>query len=207
MAGGMTAGAWAVVLAAGSSRRFGGGKLTADFRGRPLASRVGTTLAEAMARGILGGGVAVIPAGDTALAWMFDTAGLRLVENPEAASGIAGSVQRGLAALGEVPDAGAALMVLADQPLLRVEVLSRLVAAWRDGAPLVRPRYTDDPAPGHPLLLARALWPHAAALQGDQGFAALLGGVLGEAREVPVSGRNPDVDTPDDLARLEAMGG
>ncbi len=203
----MTASAWAVVLAAGAGRRFGGGKLTADFRGRPLASHVATTLAEAMARGVLGGGVAVIPAGDTTLAWMFDTAGLRLVENPETGSGIAGSVQRGLAALTGEPDAGAALMVLADQPLLRVEVLSRLVAEWRGGATLVRPRYAADPAPGHPLLLARALWPHAAALQGDQGFASLLGDVLGEAREVPVPGRNPDVDTPNDLARLEAMGG
>ena len=203
----MSTGTWAVVLAAGSSHRFGGGKLTSTFRGRPLASHVATTFAEALASGILGGGVAVIPAGDTALAWMFDTAGLRLVENPGAATGLAGSVQRGLAALAGEPAAGAALMVLADQPLLRLEVVARLVAEWRGGAAVVRPRYADDPAPGHPVLLARALWPHASALRGDQGFSSLLGGALGEVREVPVPGGNPDVDTPADLARLEATGG
>jgi CTP:molybdopterin cytidylyltransferase MocA len=40
----------------------------------------------------------------------------------------------------------ALLLLLGDQPLVRVETMQRLIEAWRDGAgPVVRPRYGDEP--------------------------------------------------------------
>jgi molybdenum cofactor cytidylyltransferase len=195
----------ALVLAAGSSERFGGGKLLAPFQGRPLIAHVAATLAQAIGMGHLGGGVAVIPPGDTGLAWQFDTAGLTPVVNPDAATGIASSLRRGLAALEAGPgEVGAALVVLADQPLLRTEVIAALVTEWRRSGTSVRPRYGDDPgAPGHPVLVARADWPLAAQLTGDEGLGRLFRTGAAPIREISVSGRNPDVDTPADLRRLE----
>lgn len=197
---------YALVLAAGSGTRFGGAKLLAAFRGRPLVAHVGTTLAEAIAAGTLAGGVAVIPQGDAALAGHLDTAGLRLIPNPRTAAGISSSLQIGLAALGSIerPPAGAALIVLADQPLLRTSVIAALVAAWQARHSSVRPRYAARPdAPGHPVLLDRADWHLADRLAGDRGLGELLDAAAGTVT-LDVPGQNPDVDTPADLTRLES---
>lgn len=196
---------YALVLAAGSGARFGGEKLQAPLRGRPLVAYVATTLAQAMANGILAGGVAVVPPGDSGLGWSLDTAGLRLVENPRAATGISSSLQTGLAALETIadPPAGAALIVLADQPFIRLEVIGRLVAEWRTRRQSVRPRYQARPGePGHPVLLDRADWSLAGELTGDRGLGGLLAGSRQPAA-IDVPGDNPDVDTPADLSRLE----
>jgi len=51
---------------------------------------------------------------------------------------------RGLAALDD--DAGAAVVLLADQPTVTVAAVDAVVAAWRAGAGhVVRPRYRDAP--------------------------------------------------------------
>ncbi len=196
---------YAVVLAAGAGTRFGGAKLLASLRGRPLVAHVAAALAQALTGGSLAGGVAVIPAGDTGLAWHFDTAGLRVVENRQASEGVATSLRLGLAALAPLdgPSAGAALIVLADQPLLRPEVIARLVAEWRRTGRTVRPRYLAEPdTPGHPVLLDRADWHLTERLTGDRGLGALLAAGVVRAAELDLPGHNPDVDTPGDLTRL-----
>lgn len=199
-------GAYALLLAAGGGARFGGPKLLAPLRGRPLVAHVAATLAEAIDRGILAGGVAVIPSGDTALAWHLDAAGLRLVENRDASSGIASSVRLGLGALEKArePPAGAALIVLADQPLLSVQAIRRLVAEWRARGLSIRPRYASAPGePGHPVLLDRSRWTLARELTGDRGLGSLLRAAPDPIVELDLPGENPDVDTPDDLSALE----
>ena len=54
----------ALILAAGQSRRFGGGKLHALYRGRPLLSYVLDVVEAARKRGLLDGGHVVVAAGD-----------------------------------------------------------------------------------------------------------------------------------------------
>ncbi len=196
---------YALVLAAGAGRRFGGEKLLAPFRGTSLVGHVAATVAQAIHGGLLAGGVAVVRPGATALAWPLDTAGLEVVENPAAAEGIASSLRAGLAALTppREPPAGASLVILADQPLLRLPVLEALVSAWRAAPGSIRPRYLAQPdAPGHPVLVDRALWAQAAGLTGDQGLGPLLAADPA-LRIIEVPGGNPDVDTPGDLRSLE----
>ncbi|MBK9066287.1 MAG: NTP transferase domain-containing protein [Gemmatimonadetes bacterium] len=164
-----------------------------------------STVAQAIHGGLLAGGVAVVRPAATALAWPLDTAGLEIVENPAAAEGIASSLRAGLAALEQprTPPAGAALVILADQPLLRLPVLEALVSAWRAAPASIRPRYLAQPeAPGHPVLVDRGLWPRAASLAGDQGLGPLLAADPA-LRIIEVPGGNPDVDTPGDLRSLE----
>ena len=199
---------YALVLAAGAGRRFGGDKLLAPFRGTPLIGHVATTLAQAMHGGLLAGGVAVVPPRATALLWPLETAGLELLENPAASTGLASSLRLGLDALARgarAPAAGAALLVLADQPLLRLPVISALVEAWRERPGTLRPRYAEQPDhPGHPVLLDRAQWRLAEGLEGDHGFGALLAHDP-LIRIIDVPGANPDVDTPEDLRLLEDL--
>lgn len=74
----------------------------------------------------------------------------------------------------------------------------------RAGPRVVRPRYAESAAePGHPVLLDRSLWPLAAELEGDAGFAPLLRARRIEPTLVEVPGRNPDVDRPADLKPVE----
>jgi len=199
--------AYAVVLAAGTGSRFDGEKLLAPLHGRPLVAHAAAAVAEAIAAGILAGGIAVVPPGVTALAWYLDVAGLQLITNEAAALGIASSLRAGLVELETpslVPPAGAAVVVLADQPLLRAEVIARLVATWRASGRSVRPRYALTPnEPGHPVLLDRALWPLARGLADNEGFGRLLAANPNLLDLVDVPGANPDIDTPADLTQFE----
>ncbi len=193
------------MLAAGSSQRFGDHKLTADVGGAPLIGRVLAALEESRRHADIAGTVLVIRAGDHPLAALAGK-GVELLELPPAAPAeLATSLRAGLASLqtqSRLPTAAAALLCLADQPGLRPEVIGALVAAWRQGAaPVVRPRYAEAPeVPGHPVLIDRSLWTLSAEATGDEGLGPVLARRPGLVRTLDVPGRNPDIDTPADLA-------
>lgn len=191
------------MLAAGLGRRFGGPKLLAIFRGRGLVSHVLEAATTAQARGLLAGVHAVVAEGDTAIEKLAASAGAAIVANPEPARGLSSSLKLGLAAL--PPDLDAVLVLLGDQPLVRLEVMESLVKAWRQGGSgVVRPRYASTPdAPGHPVLLARRVWPLAARLEGDSGFGELFAPGAPDVMVLDVPGNNPDVNTPADLLALK----
>jgi len=188
----------AVVLAAGAGRRFGGGKLMAALDGRPVLQHVldalaGAGLDEVVV--VLGDDAAALEA---ALQWRRE----RRRRNPDPGRGLASSLQVGLATVGEgsgdPPDA--ALIVLGDQPELRPEVISAILAA-ADGAHAIVPRYEQDRG-RNPVLLPAGLWPVAQGLAGDQGLGAWLAAHPKAVREVPLAGANPDIDRRADLAEL-----
>lgn len=197
--------AWALLLAAGRGTRFGGAKLLAPLRGRPLVAHPLACIADAVRAGTLAGGVAVVPAGDDALAGFVATAGLEAIPNPAPETGLASSLRLGLAAIARHADAEAAVILLGDQPGVSPELLARLVSAWRASPrPVVRPAWSAAPGePGHPIVVGRALWGRAAALAGDRGLGPLLAAEPSLVQDLPVPGHNPDVDTAADLAALE----
>lgn len=197
--------AWALLLAAGRGTRFGGAKLHAPLRGRPLVAHPLACIAEAVRAGTLAGGVAVVPAADPELARLAAAATVEVVPNPDPEAGLAASLRLGLAAIERHADAGAAVVLLGDQPGVSPALLARLVAAWRaSDRPVVRPAWSAAPGePGHPLVLGRTLWPRARALAGDRGLGPLLAAEPSLVEDLPVPGRNPDVDTAADLAALE----
>src|SRR5512141_1617704 len=98
----------AILLAAGSSRRFGGDKLRAPYRGRPLVEH---------ALGALAGCAGLA---ETLLVVRPDTPpaaarpGVRLVPNPAYLEGMGTSLRVGVAAA--PADADAYLVALADMP-------------------------------------------------------------------------------------------
>ena len=201
--------AHALILAAGQGRRFGGGKLHALYRGRPLLSYVLDVVEVARKRGLLDGGHVVVAAGDERALTLARAGGLGTIINEAPDLGLSHSVRLGLAALeaSTIEEAGAALVFLGDQPLVRIDVVEALVAAWKQGSgPIVRPRYEARPdAPGHPVLLARSIWARAGQLEGDRGFSALLDSSPPETVTLDVKGDNPDVDTRADLNALEGF--
>jgi molybdenum cofactor cytidylyltransferase len=199
--------AYALILAAGQGRRFGGAKLHALYRKRPLLSYVLDVAEAARERGLVDGGHVVVGGEDDEARDLVRHSGLNAIINDTPELGLSGSLRLGVAALEAraAHERDAAVVFLGDQPLVRLDVVERLIARWRQGgAAIIRPRYQDQPAvPGHPVLLTRSVWPAAEHLQGDEGFGSLLHSAAPEAVTLNVPGGNPDVDTRADLLGLE----
>ena len=178
----------------------------APLGGWPLIAHVLAATAEARARGILSGTVAVVPVRDDALARVATEGGAEVAVNPEPSAGLSRSLRLGIAALeARGPAVRAAVILPGDQPLVLVEAIAAVVAAWRaKGAAVVRPVYRDQPdIPGHPVLLDRSVWPLTLELTGDEGLGPLLRRRPELVTTVDLPGSNPDVDTPADLADLD----
>lgn len=198
----------AVILAAGAGSRFGGGKVQASLEGRPLLAHVLTAAREADI------GRLVVVLGRDAGAVLDavhrdDPAALERVLialNPAPGRGLATSIRLGFRAATAAPAPAGVLLLLGDQPRVRAEVLRALCGAMAPASALaVVPRYADDSTP-NPVLLLPAGWPLVARLAGDRGLGPLLAAESTRLVQVPVRGRNPDVDTPNDLAVLVASG-
>jgi CTP:molybdopterin cytidylyltransferase MocA/SAM-dependent methyltransferase len=188
-----------LILAAGAATRFGSSKIAARLGDRPLLAHV---IGAARAAG-LGHLVVVLGAREDAAGADLDLDGVEVVRNPRPEDGLSSSLRLGLAALGNATEVQAALVLLADQPLVREEVIRILLAADVPAAcAIVAPRYAGGGGP-NPALLLRAAWRFAEDLTGDRGMGPLIAARPELVAEVPVDGDNPDVDTPADLALLD----
>jgi molybdenum cofactor cytidylyltransferase len=151
-----------VVLAAGASTRMGRNKLFLEIAGEPLLHR-------AVRRAIDSGLDPVIVVVGHERERAIDTVAelyCSTVVNPDFQEGISSSVRAGVAAV--PPDVDAAVVILADMPLVSEGMIAALVMRYREErARLVVSSYGDVTAP--PTLYDRSLF---AELQGAAGHAA-----------------------------------
>ena len=201
----------AIVLAAGAGTRFGGDppKLLAPWNGRPLIASVLAALASAQAEGLLSEVFVVYPPEHPAIGTLAHKAGFDAVLVTRSRPVISETIKAGMVtmtAMHDLRSVTGVLLVLGDQPKLSVEAI-RAVIARAGGSPaaLVRPRYAEAPEePGHPVLVGRVHFGLLEATQGDHGLDAVIKQQGREWRYVDLPGHNPDVDTPEDLKRLDA---
>lgn len=189
----------AVLLAAGSSSRFGDeNKLVADFDGEPLIRHVATVVSESGVDDI----VVVTGHDREAVEAALDGLPLRFVHNEDWPSGMGRSIARGIRALR--PDTPAAFIIPGDMPFLTVALLQALAGRYADaeGNRIVVPT-TEDGRQRNPVLWPRRCFDALASLDGPKGGKALLKRHWSEARLVPVADVSvfTDVDTPDDLPK------
>ena len=147
-AGGPVAG---VLLAAGTSSRMGCNKMLFDLGGESVL--------RGAARRALAGGLAplLVVLGHQAERAQQELDGLacQVVINPEYDQGITASLKAGVSAL--PPAAAAAVVLLADMPLVSAEMIVAMVTRYRaTGAPLVISDYGGVIAP--PMLYDRRLF-------------------------------------------------
>jgi molybdenum cofactor cytidylyltransferase len=191
----------AVVLAAGLSRRMGRPKLLLDLCGRPVIRHTVEALVDRV------GDVVVVSGGDHAvLDEALSGLPVRVVVNSRPEDGQGSSIAVGFRALR--PGTRAAFVVLGDQPRLPGAVIPALLEAFtRSGKPIIAPVYAGG-AQGNPVLFGREVFPELITLTGDAGGKSLL-----QARpervehvvfDLPMP---PDLDTPDDHARLQITNG
>jgi CTP:molybdopterin cytidylyltransferase MocA len=187
-----------VVLAAGAGTRFGGQKLLAIWKGRPLLEHVLRTVAATPLEPV----IVVLGAEADRVVARVDLHGALAVVCEHWSEGQATSLRTGLEAAGD----SAAVIALGDQPLLRAAAIDRVLAARRPGVIGVRATYGGQP--GHPVLLERPLVRRVRELEGDEGARSLLAGPVHGVVEVACDGLggDVDVDTPQDLEALWRVG-
>ncbi len=194
----------ALILAAGRATRFGAGagtKAAVLYRDKPLVRWVADAALGSRAVAtvvVVGHAAAAVEAALAPLA-------LRIVPNPLYATGMASSLQAGLAAL--PPAVRGVVVLLADMPLVTSATVDDLIACFEgDGAradavvPLIKGEW------GNPVLLGCSLFPAVWDLRGDAGARRLFAepgrrilhtAVVDEAAGI-------DVDTPAALDLLQA---
>ena len=190
----------AIVLAAGGGSRFGGGKLLAELGGQPIIEAVFDNLRGAPVDEI----IAVVGADAQRLREVCERYGVRMVANEEWEQGQSTSVLAGLRACG----GEAAVVLLGDQPFIGAEAVGRLVATFAKGAKVAVATYGGKRR--NPVLFSRQVWPLLEAeLAGDEGARSVLRRHPELVVEVPCEGVGDptDVDTREDLRRLEKMRG
>ena len=186
---------FAIILAAGESKRFGSTKQLANFANETLVRR-----AVRLAETVCGDNTVLVVGNDwqRVLAACGAQRGI-IVRNDEFASGMASSIANGVASVSESADA--VLILLADQPLVTEEHLRSLINEWHKAPDaIVASEYSAVQGP--PAIFPASCFGRLMKLEGDQGARAIL-----KASDCPVTGIEfddgaIDIDTPEDLAGL-----
>lgn len=186
----------AVILAAGSSRRFGTPKQLLELEGKPILQHVidavsSCGFAEIVV--VLGHAAADIEAA------LDLPEGARIVVNPDHTDGQSTSLRCGLASI--APDSDAAALFVGDQPRLGVAAIDEVVRAFRSsGGPVARAVYRGTP--GHPVIVTRATFDAFGTAGGDVGARAFLDAAE-DVLQVDLDTDAPrDIDTPEDFEAL-----
>lgn len=195
-----------IILAAGASTRFGRPKQLVRFKGKRLLEWVlDAALPSELHKVVLVLGHARTEI-KAHLAERLAHPKLVTVINRDYRRGQSSSMRLGLKAAGE--NYSAVMFLLADQPFIQTAAINRLIASFRRS-----PKGICVPAfegrRGNPVMFGSAYFEALSAVEGDFGGRELIGAYPQDVLEVRIE--NPlafaDIDTPDDLARLNALKG
>lgn len=187
----------AVILAAGSSRRFGmGNKLLTELDGRPMLQRV----VDAVMAGGVDGTVVVTGADHASITSLLGGYGVKLVRNERWEEGMGTSLAMGVKALDEENCAGI-LVCLGDLPYLSSRMVGRVIGVFRQNGSerIVVPKVKGRR--GHPVIFPGSYRTELGKITGDEGARSLLNRVGDKLTEVEVHSPEivQDVDRQSDL--------
>lgn len=185
-----------VLLAAGRSSRMGGpNKLMALFEGVPLVRRVAMQALTSKAASV----TVVTGHQATRVGEALSGLDVKLVHNPDFASGLSSSLKAGIESLPE--GASGALVVLADMPAIATTHLDAMIDAFRVAGGRDVVRATHGGKRGNPVLLPRSVFAAVGTLSGDTGARHLVEGEGASVIDVEIGpGASLDVDTAQAMA-------
>jgi len=190
---------WAVILAAGESRRMGSPKLLLPFG----ESTVLGTVVHEVRRAGLSSILVVLGAEQEKVRAALEDQPIVFAQNPDFHRGMLSSVQCGLQSLPAT--ASAAMLFLADQPALSGAVIGKLLQARESAAQnLIVPVFAGQR--GHPLLLSMRYKDEILSLDPGVGLRQLLVNHPDDILEVEVEDESvlKDIDTPEDYQKAGA---
>ncbi len=181
-----------VILAAGESRRFGGIKQLAPYRGKPL---IRWPLDACLA--VPGADTAVVlGAHGDAVRPVLDADGVRVLINPDWREGMAASIRTAVRGAGG--EHAGLLFLAGDQPAITAEHLQAMIESWRrHPGRIVAARY--EGTLGIPALFPAGFFRELLELEGDRGARQLLGRHRDRVQAVDLPAAALDIDRPADL--------
>jgi molybdenum cofactor cytidylyltransferase len=190
----------AILLAAGRGTRFGEEpKLLARVGGKALVRHVAEAAVHSTVDPV------IVVTGHRADAVQAELKGLpvQIIHNPLFTDGLSTSLKAGFSALPS--EMRAAIILLADMPFVRAELIDTLIAGWQDkGEPAALVPVLNGQR-GNPVVLSRALQATIKGLSGDVGAGSVLRGrsdVLEWPTEDPAIIQ--DIDTRKELAKYQS---
>lgn len=191
------AGLHTAILAAGPGTRFGGIKPLVRLRGEPVLHELAAHAAFVSGQSV----TVVLGAHAAEIAPSLRQRALSVALNRGWEEGIASSVR---AAVTHAPPASTALLLmLADQVAVTADDLRRLHASWRRHPILIAAALYQG-APGLPAIFPRWAYTDLLALRGERDPRIVLRKNIDRVVRVPMSNAGIDLDTPEDLLRLES---
>lgn len=186
-------GIWAIILAAGESKRMGSLKMLLPWLGKTIIEQV----VENVLSSDVSGSVVVLGAGSDKIGSVTSRFNVVHCLNEDYQKGMLSSVKCGLNALPD--DCMAVLVMPGDQPMIGAGEINRVIAAWMEsGKGIVMPAYRGRR--GHPLLIACSYRDEVMDLPEDEGLRVLAarhpGDVFEAVTEDPSVLR--DIDTRND---------
>jgi molybdenum cofactor cytidylyltransferase len=187
----------AIVLAAGASSRFGSPKQLVRIDGRPLLHAAVSRAVEVAGHSV----TVVLGAHAAELAPLLRHSPASIVINRDWSEGMASSIRAGVMRL--PGSCTGAMLVLADQAAVTAEDLRRLASAWRRQPEyIVAAQYGSTL--GAPAVFPSSSFRSLTELRGDRGAQALFKRNPDRVIRVPMDSASIDIDTPEDLLRLES---
>jgi len=187
----------AILLAAGRGTRFGGEpKLLAQIDGKALVRHVAEAAVHSAADPV------VVVTGHCAAEVQSTLLGLpvQTVHNALFPQGLSTSLKAGFSALPKT--ARAAVILLADMPFVKADLIDALAAAWREGGEPAALVPTLNGRRGNPVVISRSLQPMIEGLSGDIGAGPMLRG-RSDVLEWPTDNVAvlQDIDTREEFAK------
>lgn len=186
-----------ILLAAGSSRRFGGNKLLVSFHGKPLFAW-GLSALNEVCRAREDCTLTVVSRYPE-IREAAQAVGAQAVDSPESEKGQSYSIRSGLQALDRVEEKDFILFLPADQPWITPQTVFRLLDAAGPDTWTATAAFGERV--GTPTLFSARLLPDLMALEGDRGGRKLMNRPGQPCLVVPTGSEREldDVDFPEQL--------
>jgi molybdenum cofactor cytidylyltransferase len=180
-----------IILAAGESSRLGEPKQLVRFRGKTLIENAYETAAAVCSR------VAIVLGANAEAVRSVVPKGAIVVENENWSEGMAASIRAGLKAIER--ESSVVILMSCDQPLVSPALLLRLLSV-----PGVAAAEYEGTL-GIPATFSRMYFPLLHTLKGAEGAKKVLLKYEPDVRRFPAPEAAFDIDTPEDLRRLQTF--
>jgi molybdenum cofactor cytidylyltransferase len=185
-----------LVLAAGAATRFGSPKQLVRVGGEALLQRAVSRATEVGGHAV----TVVLGAHAAALTPLLRHSSATVLINRHWEEGLASSLRLGVSHLPGSTEA--VLVTLADQAAVTTFDLRRLAGAWRRQPDSVIAASYEGHT-GVPAVFPRHAFSQLLALRGDMGARPVLSQLADRVLRVPMPNAAIDIDTPEDLLKLE----